>query len=375
MGFTAITQDYPWDKLIPYRQRAAQYPGEVVDLSIGTPVDPTPPRIQAALQEAANSPGYPTVLGTDSLQEAMINWLNRNRGVQAMAPGQVMPCIGSKEIVATLPSLLGIGPGDVVVIPEIAYPTYEVGAQAAGAQVLVADRVDMWRDRSDVKLVWLNSPSNPTGGVLPAEHLREVVAAARAIGAVVASDECYAQLAWEEPWASRGVPSVLSHEVVGEDHSGVLLTYSLSKQSNLAGYRAAFLAGDRDLMEQIILMRRHFGMMIPGPVQEAMEVALNDDEHAAQQYEIYHKRRQILKSALQEAGFTVDQSEAGLYLWTQARDNEDCWSTLAWLADRGIVAGPGEFYGNASHRHVRIALTAPDSAIATAAQRLKGQEV
>jgi len=371
MGFVAITEDYPWDRLTPYADRAKQHPDGIVDLSIGTPVDPTPPTVQEALAAAADAPGYPTVVGTPALREAMVDWFTRRRGVHGLTTAGVMATIGSKELVGLLPSLLGIGPGDVVVVPAAAYPTYEVGARAAGAEVLATDDVADWAGNARVRLIWVNSPGNPTGAVASVDRLREVVENARALGAVVASDECYAELAWEEPWSSDGVPCVLDPRVAGQSHSGLLAAYSLSKQSNLAGYRAGLLAGDTDLMARIILMRRHLGLMLPYPVQAAMAVALGDDAHVAAQREVYRRRRAVLLPALRAAGFTVDHSEAGLYLWARSLDGGDCWATLDRLADLGILAGAGEFYGPGSEHHVRFALTAPDDRIAAAAARLR----
>lgn len=370
MGFTPITEDYPWDRLAPYVRTAQAYPDGVVDLSIGTPVDPTPSFVRTALTEAADAPGYPTVVGTPALREAMAGWWRRRRGVRDLTTDAVMATIGSKELVGLLPSLLGIGAGDTVVVPASAYPTYEVGARAAGAGVHASDDVASWAQDETVRLVWVNSPGNPTGAVADLERLRDVVEAARALGAVVASDECYAELAWEEPWASDGVPSLLDPRVAGTGHDGLLAAYSLSKQSNLAGYRAGLLAGDSALIARIVLMRRHLGLMLPAPVQAAMAVALGDDEHVATQREVYRRRRDVLLPALVAAGYQIDHSEAGLYLWARAADDADCWTVLGRLAELGIVAGAGEFYGPGSERHVRLALTAPDDRIAAAAARL-----
>ena len=371
MGFAPLDEGYPWDQLAPYVERARAHPDGLVDLSIGTPVDPTPAVVQDALRAAADAHGYPTAHGTPQLREAIVAWYARRRGVAGLDPAAVLPTIGSKELVGLLPSLLGLGPGDVVVAPEIAYPTYDVGARLAGATVRRADDVAAWAGEANVALVWVNSPSNPTGAVLPADRLREVVAAARAVGAVVASDECYAELAWAAPWTEAGVPCLLSEEVSGGDHTGLLSLYSLSKQSNLAGYRAAFAAGDPELVGRLLLLRRHLGMMVPAPVQAATIAALGDDAHVRTQREVYHTRRELLASALTRAGYAVDHSEAGLYLWTRpAEQTTTCWQMVSDFADRGILVGPGAFYGPRAGDHVRIALTATDERIKAAADRL-----
>ncbi|WP_084129368.1 succinyldiaminopimelate transaminase [Demequina sp. NBRC 110055] len=360
--------DFPWDSLAPFRERASAHPEGVVDLSVGTPVDPTPEVVRHALAAAADAPGYPTTIGTAQLRQAIIDWFARTRGVAGLTLDGVMPTVGSKELVAWLPALMGLGEGDMVVHPASAYPTYDVGARLTGATALATDDVSDWAGRDDVKLVWLNSPSNPTGKVLGRDELSEVVEAARAIGAVVASDECYAALAWEEPWASGGVPSVLDPAVCGGSFDGLLAVYSLSKQSNLAGYRAAFVAGDPALVGALVEVRKHAGMIVPAPVQAAMTVALGDDAHTAAQREVYRARREALLPAVQSAGFSVPGSEAGLYLW--ATRDEDCWETLGFLADRGIIAAPGAFYGPAAQQYVRIALTATDERIGQAVLRL-----
>jgi aspartate/methionine/tyrosine aminotransferase len=202
--------------------------------------------------------------------------------------------------------------------------------------------------------------------------LRETVEAARAIGAIVASDECYAELAWEEPWASQGVPSILDPRVCGGSHEGLLAVYSLSKQSNLAGYRAAFVAGDEAIVARLLEVRKHIGLMMPAPVQAAMVAALGDDAHVAEQRLVYGARRKTLSKALEAAGFSVDHSVAGLYLW--ATRGEDAWESVAWLAERGIVVAPGSFYGPSGERHVRVALTASDEHIEAAALRLVNEQ-
>jgi succinyldiaminopimelate transaminase len=327
---------------------------------MGTPVDPVPSAIRAALCAAADAPGYPLTAGTAELRTALVDWVGAACGAP---PGfGVMPTVGSKELVAGLPALLGLGPDDAVVIPEVCYPTYEVGARLAGASVIRSDSL-VGAGPARVRLVWVNSPSNPTGRVLPAAHLRKIIDWARERGAVVASDECYLPLGWEE-----APVSVLS--VCSGSYDGVLAVHSLSKRSNLAGYRAGFVAGDPALVAELLAVRKHAGMMVPAPVQAAMVAALGDRSHVDQQRARYASRRTVLWRALTAAGFTVEHSKAGLYLW--ATRGEDGWSTVDWLARRGILAAPGAFYGPAGADHVRLALTASDERIESAAARLVG---
>ncbi|WP_026552508.1 aminotransferase class I/II-fold pyridoxal phosphate-dependent enzyme, partial [Arthrobacter sp. H20] len=218
--FGIALPDYPWDAMAPYVALAKQHPEGAVNLSIGTPVDPTPAVIQQALTAAANAPGYPTTHGTEELRAAVSAWFARRRGVEGLDPRDILPTVGSKELVAWLPTLLGLGEGDVVVRPAVAYPTYDIGAMLAGATAVAADDLSTLDQatRSRVRLVWVNSPANPTGRVLPAAELAPLVADARAIGAVVASDECYAELGWGGWDSARGgepVPSVLDPRVCG----------------------------------------------------------------------------------------------------------------------------------------------------------------
>lgn len=365
--------DYPWDALAPYQRIAAAHPEGLVNLSIGTPVDPTPALIQDALKAASDAPGYPTTHGTLELRQAVVEWFARRRNVPGLDPAAVMPTVGSKELVAWLPLLLGLGAGDVVVRPTVAYPTYDMGAVFAGATSVAADSLDELdaETLSRVRLVWVNSPGNPTGIVRSVPELRALVDSARAIGAVVASDECYGELGWGEWDVERGgeaVPSVLDPRVCAGSHENLLAVYSLSKQSNVAGYRAAFVAGDGAIMANLINSRKHAGMIVPYPVQEAMRAALADQAHVSEQKELYRRRRESLVGALEAFGLTIHHSEAGLYLWCTA--GEDTWSTIGRLADLGILAGPGTFYGEAGNGFVRVALTGSDERIASAVQRL-----
>ena len=250
-----------------------------------------------------------------------------------------------------------------MIIPEVAYPTYEVGAVLAGLAVRRTDTPPA--DAVGVVLVWLNSPGNPHGRVLTDDQLRAWVAWGRAHGVPVVADECYVTLGWDvEP------RSLLHPAVAGPDHAGLLAVHSLSKQSNAAGYRAGLLSGDPELVRRIWEVRRHLGLLVPTPVQAAMAAALADDAHVDAQRERYRARRELLAAAVRAAGLRIDHSEAGLYLW--ATRDEDCWTTIDWLAGLGIVAAPGSFYGPAGSRHVRLALTATDERIAAAVERLGG---
>ncbi len=312
--------------------------------------------------------------------------------------------MGTKEFIAWLPVMLGLGPGDVMLHPELAYPTYDIGARLAGATAVASDTPlsggslpggslpggplpggplpggplpggplpggplpggPLPGGLGRVKLVWVNSPSNPTGRVLSPAELRAVVEWARQRGAVVASDECYLSLGWEV-----SPVSVLHPDVCGPSRAGVLAVHSLSKRSNLAGYRAGFVTGDPALVADLLAIRKQAGMIMPGPVQAAMTAALDDDTHAGEQRERYFGRRSVLRAAFTEAGWRIDHSEAGLYLWA-THPARDCWSAAELLAaECGILVAPGELYGAAGTRHIRVALTATDERIAAAADRM-----
>lgn len=357
--------DYPWKKLKPYEQIAKEHPRGIVDLSVGSPVDPTPAVIQDALNRSTNAPGYPSTAGSIELREAIVEWFARRRGVQNLSIEQVMPSIGSKELISLLPLFLGIGKGDAVVQPRVAYTAYVVGAALVGAEIISSDEPESWPENT--KLIWLNSPGNPDGKVLDVEKLRKAVKRARELGAVLASDECYAELGWGK-WSSNRIPSLLDPAVCDGNHENLLALYSLSKQSNLAGYRAAFAAGDRDLIQPIVNLRMHTGLMMPAPVQQAVIAALGDEEHVAIEREIYSNRREKLLAAIKAYGFLVADSEAGLYLWASL--GEDCWLTVKCMAELGILVVPGEFYEAGGSEYVRFSITASDDKIDEAANRL-----
>ena len=355
--------DFPWDQLTAYAEQARAHPDGIVDLSVGTPVDPTPDVVRRALEAASDSPGYPTTVGLVETRQAAVDWLARRHGVTGLGVDGVLPVIGTKELVASLPTQLGLGPSDLVVHPELAYPTYAVGAALAGTRVLAADSLTQLGPERPA-LLWLNSPANPTGQVLGVEHLRKVVEWSRARGTLLVSDECYLECGWE---GERPL-SVLHPDVCGGSHEGILAVHSLSKRSNLAGYRCGFVAGDPAVVAELLAVRKNLGLMQPGPQQVAMAAALADDAHVVQQRARYAERRTLLRAALLEAGFRIDHSEGSLYLW--ATRDEDCWQTVADLAGLGLLVAPGTFYGPAGRRHVRVALTATDERVAAAAGRL-----
>jgi succinyldiaminopimelate transaminase len=364
LSISARLPVFPWDRLEPYKATASAHPDGMVDVSVGTPVDPVPDVIRQALAAAADSPGYPLTYGTAALREAVVRYLRDRHGISGADPKAVLPLIGSKELVGWLPLLLDLREGDQVGYPALAYPTYEIGALIARAEPVAYDDPVAELDPARVKVLWLNSPSNPTGRVLDAAQLRRIVAWAREHGILVVADECYIELGWEgtEP------VSVLHPSVCGDSHEGLLAVHSLSKRSNFAGYRGAFLAGDPAVVSELLTVRKHAGMIVPQPVQAAMIAALDDTAHAVEQKARYARRRTALRTAFEAAGFRVEHSEASLYLW--ATRAEPCWDTVGYLAELGILVAPGEFYGAGGERFVRIAFTATDERVAAAVGRL-----
>ncbi|MDO4631460.1 MAG: succinyldiaminopimelate transaminase [Corynebacterium sp.] len=357
---SSILPDFPWNLLEPAKKKAAAHPDGLVNLSVGSPVDLVAPGIQLALAEAAAYPGYPQTIGTPQLRAAITASLERRYGIPNV--DAVLPVIGTKEAIAWLPTLLGCR--GTVVIPEVAYPTYEVAALLAGATPVRSDTPWELDNPADIDLVFLNSPSNPTGKVLDVGQLRQVITWAREHDVIIASDECYLGLAWEGK-----APSILDPAVCDGDTHNLLAIHSLSKTSNLASYRAGFFAGCPELIAELTELRKHAGLMVPYPIQSAFAAALADDEQEEMQKLRYATRRARLMRALVDAGFKIEHSEAGLYLW--ATRDEDCWDSVDWFAQRGILVAPGSFYGPASQKFVRVALTETDERVGECVRRLE----
>jgi len=357
--------DFPWDKLAPYKQKAADHPDGIVDLSIGSPVDPVPDLVKKALADAADAPAYPTTIGTAAARQAAVDWMARRLGVTGVDPQTgVLPVIGTKELIMMLPTLLGVGAGDTVLIPDLAYPTYEAGAALSRATSVPIEDPTTY-DGGPVRVAYLNSPRNPSGEITPAEDLRRAVEWARANDVLLVSDECYAEFGWD----SRPV-SVLHPDVCGGSFDNLLAVHSLSKRSNLAGYRGGFVAGDETVVAELLAVRKHAGLMVPSPIQAAMAAAFADDAHVEEQRARYLRRRSVLRDALTDAGWEITLSNGGLYLWAE-HPSYDAYGSVGALADRGILVAPGAFYGAAGERHVRVALTGTDERIDAAAKRLQ----
>ena len=345
--------DFPWDALAPFGEKARAHPSGFIDLSQGTPVDPTPEFIQETFKAASNSPSYPVTAGNPELRESITNWAKSDLG--ASGEFGVLPLIGSKELVAWLPTILQ---SKYVLYPEIAYPTYLVGSMIAQTKSSkVGFDANSW---PDADLSWVNTPSNPTGRVHSDAELLSAIDWARK-GGVVVADECYLEF-------GNGITPKSILSLTGGNNKNILAIHSLSKRSSMAGYRAAMMIGDKDLIAKILEVRKHAGMMVPLPVQKAMVTALSDKKHVAAQRDRYNARKAKVRNAIEKHGFVIEHSEAGLYLW--ATRGESDWDSVAWFADRGILVTPGHFYGEKGAKHVRIAMTATDAQIDELVKRI-----
>lgn len=365
---------YPQDRLEGLRS-VAEATGAVVDLSVGDPCDPLPPIVADALATAqGRAERYPASIGFPEVREAASGWMQRRLRVVVSAE-HVRACVGTKEFVASLPRFLSLrDPArDTILYPAISYPTYAMGATLAGLRAVPVPMGDGWHldfdavDEADARralLLWCNEPANPTGAVPTAGWFEEVVSWGRARGILVASDECYVEFS-----SLEGVGDRATVLVAGLD--GVLAVHSLSKRSNMAGLRVGFIAGDADLVEYLGEVRKHAGLMAAGPVQMAAAVALGDDAHVELQRARYAERRRLFLDALAGTGVEHQGGSGTFYLWLADTGGRDGWELAGDLAKAGIVAAPGDLYGEAPARHVRVALTAPTSDLGVACTRLR----
>lgn len=361
-----VPPPYPYDRIDKFKPLAERFDGGLVDLSIGTPCDPPPPAVVEALAGSDAERGYPPSIGTVALRDAIVRWIGRRFDVR-VGRDDVAACIGTKEFVGTLPQWLRLRrpDRDTVLYPSIAYPTYEMGAILAGCRAVPvplteAGGMDLAAidpaDAARALVLWVNSPSNPTGAL---DDLGAAAAWGRANGVPVFSDECYVEFTWE----GRG-RTILEHGL-----DGVVAVHSLSKRSNLAGTRVGFYAGDPELVDYLREVRKHVGMMVPGPVQAAGAVALDDDAHVAVQRDRYLGRLERMAAVLSAwSGVEVPLPAGGFYLWFRVGD---AWEfTERLMRDAGTLISPGDFYGPAGAGFVRVAVVQPDDSIDRVAARL-----
>lgn len=356
---------YPYDRLDELKAVAAALPGGLVDLSIGTPCDPPPRAVVEALAASGAERGYPASIGSPAYRKAAAGWLERRLGV-SVEPGALAACVGTKEFVAGAPALLRLRTPDrdTVLHPQIAYPSYAMGATLAGCRaVTVPPRADGTLDLAAIDpsdaeralCLWVNSPANPSGAL---DDLGAAATWGRAHGVPVLSDECYVEFTWDGP-----PRTILAH-----GPEGVLAVHSLSKRSNLAGVRAGFYAGDAELVAYLSEVRKHAGLMVPGPVQAAAVAAWDDDAHVEEQRARYRHRLALMQRVLADAGIDCPRPAGAFYLWVPVPDG-DAWGLTRRLAtEGGALVAPGEFYGGDDH--VRIAVVQPDDRLELVGRRL-----
>lgn len=361
-----VPPPYPHDRLAPLIVLAEAHDGGAVDLSIGTPFDPPPTIVEAAMVDSHTARGYPPAIGTDAYRRAAANWIRRRFGA-IVDIEQVAACVGTKELVAGLPHWLRLRrpDRDTVLYPAISYPTYAMGATLAGCRAVAIpvdadgrlrlDTVDPG-DAERALCLWTNSPANPTGAL---DDLEAAAAWGRERDVPVLSDECYAEFTW------TGRPrSILEH---GSD--GVLAVHSLSKRSNFAGARIGFYAGDPQLVHYLSEMRKHAGLMPPGPVQAAGALAWADDAHVDEQRERYRRRLDLTAGILETLGLEVPRPAGAFYLWVAAPGG-DAWGLTERLAKEvGAIVSPGDFYGPEGAGHIRVAAVQPDDQLELLATR------
>ncbi|MXY02395.1 MAG: aminotransferase class I/II-fold pyridoxal phosphate-dependent enzyme [Acidimicrobiales bacterium] len=376
-----VPPPYPYDRLDKLKPLADHHDGGLVDLSIGTPVDPPTPAVLAALGGSDAERGYPPSIGTPELREAAAHWCDQRLGVQVDAVTEVAATIGSKEFVAGLPHWLHLrSPGrDTVLFPEISYPSYAMGAELAGCRAVPVPADEHWSiqldaisesDAERALALWVNTPGNPAGGL---DDLAAAARWGRERGVPVFSDECYAEFTWD------GSPrTILSPTDAGNaagrslraEPNGVVAVHSLSKRSNLAGVRVGFYAGDPELVHYLREIRKHAGFMVPGPAQAAAVAALADQTHVAEQRERYRSRLERLARIVGRFGPEPPLPRGGFYLWAAAPDGNAWAFTRTLLAEAGILVSPGEFYGAAAAGCVRIAAVLTEDALELVESRL-----
>jgi succinyldiaminopimelate transaminase len=338
---------YPFVRLEEARRRLLAEGREVIDFGKGDPNEPTDPMIRQALVDALPERApYPLAQGLPELRQAAAGWLDRRFGVAVDPEAEIVPTYGSKEAIFSLAQVLDAA-GQVVVFGEPAYPVYERGAVFAGAEVRTLPLLrengflpDLSELEDDVALVWVNYPHNPTGAVAPLAFYDELAAAADRHDFVIASDEAYTELWFDEP-----PPSALQ----AEDHSRVVAFQTLSKRSSMTGYRSGFVAGPPELVTALKAYRPTVGTAPQEFVQRASVVAWSDERHVEETRARYRAKREVMIPALEARGWEIVASEATMYLWVVGPDPAE-------LLGRGVIVSPGEMFGPSGEGYVRFAL-------------------
>ncbi len=338
---------YPFVRLEEEKRRLLAAGVDVIDFGKGDPNEPTDPMIRQALIDALPERApYPLAQGLPELRAAAAGWLERRFGVAVDADTEVVPTYGSKEAIFSLAQVLDVG-GQVVAFGEPAYPVYERGAMFAGASVRTLPLrrengflPDLRELDGDVALVWVNYPHNPTGAVAPLAFYEELAAAAERHDFVIASDEAYSEL-----WFDEAPPSALQVA----DRSRIVAFHTLSKRSSMTGYRSGFVAAPPEIIAALKSYRPTVGTAPQEFVQRASVVAWNDERHVEETRARYRAKRDVLIPVMEERRWEIVASEATMYLWTVGPDAEA-------LLERGVIVSPGEMFGPSGSGYVRFAL-------------------
>lgn len=354
---------YPMAELQRRKAELAASGKVVFDFGTGDPIEPTPAFIPQALRAAVPEISqYPSVAGTPALRTAAAGYLKRRFGVTIDATKQVLPAAGSKEAIFHLP-LAFIDPAtakNTVIYGTPGYPVYQAGTLFAGAAehplVLTRKkgyRLDLTTLPSELlkrtAIVWINYPHNPTGACVDLAYFRAQTEVCAAHGILLASDECYQDMWFDE--AATPPPSLL--EVAT---TGVLAFHSCSKRSGMTGYRSGFIAGDATLIAAYRSWRAAMGVGSPAFIEQAAAAAWNDDAHVIERRRIFAAKYRILAEGLSAKGVEILPSEAGLYLWARVPGNGDAEAYAARCLDAGLVISPGGFFGDGGAGWFRLAL-------------------
>jgi succinyldiaminopimelate transaminase len=358
---------YPFVQLTAAARELAESGVEVINFGIGEPREETPQFIREALVAALDPLStYPNAEGLPELRSAIAAWAERRFGVALDADHEVIPTFGSKEAVFLLAQVLD---GDVILVPQPAYPVYERGAVFAGKRIVELPLrapgflPDLDAIAPDIlartAILWLNYPNNPTAATAPLELYERAAALAREHDFVLASDEAYSEIYFGDPPASA---------LQVADRTNVAVFNTLSKRSSMPGYRSGFVAGDPDLIAALKRYRPNVGVAPPEFVQRAAATAWGDEEHVTAVRELYRAKRDVLAPALDALGLRHAGGDATFFLWLEGAEP----GLHERLLQRGIVLTPGDYFGPVGAGYLRLALVPALEQCRRAAELLVG---